>query len=1001
MTSTSGDILFNVGNGFDMRMTNGPSAGPVVSTGGSGTLTLQVTGDLTINGSTFSTVDGAMAVNTTGGIGTVWGASMWSTGVGSITLNAGGGVSLGHSNGRVQTNTGALSITASDLTLSSANTLQGLGTLLLQPASAGSTIALGTGATGSFTVDATEFGYIKDGFSRITIGRSDGTGTMDVRALSVNDPLVLRVPGSGGNIALNGALAMASNALTLTAGGDVTGTGNISLDAADLTVDVGGSGGVGYSGNFIGSANFLKSGLGFFLLAGSNTAFTGNATVNAGVLKVSNVNALGTAAGGTTVASGATLWLDGVTVADNISLAGAGSEAAGALLVSNTAGTTGILSVADNATIHGDQTGTDVLNLGAVSLAAGKSLTVGGGETLNITIGTITAADSATALTINTLGTLNLGAVGTTGSRIGAVSIDSAASTLNGIASASTIAASSSGNLTVAGNISTTDTSASAIVLNAGKNAAAGTSSGGNLIISSGTVATGAGGRATLYSGALAETSLATLVGSGSGHFRYNSDEAVSNYTAELGSGIFAIYREQPVLSVTPGATTMTYGAGLPAVVASYAGYVNGDATSDVVSGTATWSAGGAMSAAGHYLAGGHDLAYVSGLASALGYALSNNAASANELTVSKAPLSVTAIGVSKAYDGLVYSGGNGVVYGGFATGETEAVLGGTLGYGGGSQGAVNAGNYAITPQGLTSANYQLSFVDGVLAVGKAPLLITANDAARVHDGVAYFGGNGVVYSGFVTGETAAVLGGTLGYGGGSQGAVNAGNYAITPQGLTAANYQLSFVDGTLAISPAAPAPLTPPPQPAAAAASLSDPASGRSQASVALQQTMLADAASPASASTSSTAPAATADATQQATPTTEGKSADATPAEGKTVEATVSESKESDSKSEKKDEAKSDTPAATKKAKVLDGIMVRPPVVSGFKRAYIVLLENADGSTGKIIVSGAKGEQVVESAGFGVPLDGSALPQKVSSDLMKQDFAGAQKALPKSPQR
>jgi hypothetical protein len=74
----------------------------------------------------------------------------------------------------------------------------------------------------------------------------------------------------------------------------------------------------------------------------------------------------------------------------------------------------------------------------------------------------------------------------------------------------------------------------------------------------------------------------------------------------------------------------------------------------------------------------------------------------------------------------------------------------------------------------------------------------------------------------------------------------------------------------------------------------------------------------------------------------------------------------------------------------------MVQPPAVSGFKRAYIVLLENADGTTGKIIVSGQKGEQVVDSAGFGVPLDGSALPQKVSPDLMKQDFSSAQQALP-----
>lgn len=122
------------------------------------------------------------------------------------------------------------------------------------------------------------------------------------------------------------------------------------------------------------------------------------------------------------------------------------------------------------------------------------------------------------------------------------------------------------------------------------------------------------------------------------------------------------------------------------------------------------------------------------------------------------------------------------------------------------------------------------------------------------------------------------------------------------------------------------------------------------------------------------------------------ESKTVEAGGSDAKTAEAEPSDSKKSGNK-----DAKNGTSAAIKKAKVLDGVMVRPPVVSGFKRAYIVLLENANGSTGKIIVKGQKGEQVVESAGFGVPLDGSALPQKVSSELMKQDFSGAQQAQPK----
>ena len=158
-------------------------------------------------------------------------------------------------------------------------------------------------------------------------------------------------------------------------------------------------------------------------------------------------------------------------------------------------------------------------------------------------------------------------------------------------------------------------------------------------------------------------------------------------------------------------------------------------------------------------------------------------------VTITMAPLTITANDDTKVYDGLAYSGGNGVVYDGFVNGETSAVLGGTLAYVGTSQGAIDFGTYVITPEGLTSGNYDITFVNGSLSITLAPLTITANDDTKVYDGLAYSGGNGVVYDGFVNGETSAVLGGTLTYGGTSQGAINTGAYAITPGGLTSTNY--------------------------------------------------------------------------------------------------------------------------------------------------------------------------------------------------------------------
>ena len=261
------------------------------------------------------------------------------------------------------------------------------------------------------------------------------------------------------------------------------------------------------------------------------------------------------------------------------------------------------------------------------------------------------------------------------------------------------------------------------------------------------------------------------------------------------------------------------------------------------------------------------------------------------QASITRAPLTITAANDSKTYDRLAYSGGNGVTYSGFVNGETESVLGGSLTYGGSSQGAVNAGPYAITPGGFTSGNYLISFASGTLTVDKAtitgvtgspgvtardrqyngllgatlnlgtatllglipgddlsitagtgnfgtagvgsnkdvtvngltfsgaalanynlptsfivqasitraPLSVTARNDSRT--GGVYGGGNGVIYAGFVNGETYAVLGGTLGYSGNSQGASTTGLYVITPGGLTSGNYQITFVDGQLTFS--------------------------------------------------------------------------------------------------------------------------------------------------------------------------------------------------------
>ncbi|WP_372183461.1 hypothetical protein [Xanthomonas axonopodis] len=87
------------------------------------------------------------------------------------------------------------------------------------------------------------------------------------------------------------------------------------------------------------------------------------------------------------------------------------------------------------------------------------------------------------------------------------------------------------------------------------------------------------------------------------------------------------------------------------------------------------------------------------------------------------------------------------------------------------------------------AGNYSLAGSAGLSAeIAKAPLLVTANDAFKVVDGQPYSGGNGVRFAGFVDGDDVAVLGGTLRYGGPTQGAVSPGAYTIAVTGLAADN---------------------------------------------------------------------------------------------------------------------------------------------------------------------------------------------------------------------
>src|SRR5690606_8811891 len=88
-----------------------------------------------------------------------------------------------------------------------------------------------------------------------------------------------------------------------------------------------------------------------------------------------------------------------------------------------------------------------------------------------------------------------------------------------------------------------------------------------------------------------------------------------------------------------------------------------------------------------------------------------------NQGSIVKKALTITANNHLIVYDGKVYSGGNGVTYSGFVAGENENDLSGHLVYNGSSQTAIDAGLYEIMPDGLSSINYEITYLPGVLTI--------------------------------------------------------------------------------------------------------------------------------------------------------------------------------------------------------------------------------------------------------------------------------------------
>src|SRR5262249_40620378 len=166
---------------------------------------------------------------------------------------------------------------------------------------------------------------------------------------------------------------------------------------------------------------------------------------------------------------------------------------------------------------------------------------------------------------------------------------------------------------------------------------------------------------------------------------------------------------------------------------------------------------------------------------------------------VNPAPLTVTANDQTKLYGAPLPAFT--ATYNRFVLGEGPEVLSGTLTFTTPATSGSPVGSYPITPSGQTAANYVISYVAGTLTVTPASLIITADNQAKVYG--APLPTLTASYSGFVNGDTPSSLTPLPTLSTTATASSHVGTYPITASGAVDPNYTISYVTGTLTVTPA------------------------------------------------------------------------------------------------------------------------------------------------------------------------------------------------------
>ncbi|MCC8424743.1 MBG domain-containing protein, partial [Mucilaginibacter sp. UR6-11] len=293
----------------------------------------------------------------------------------------------------------------------------------------------------------------------------------------------------------------------------------------------------------------------------------------------------------------------------------------------------------------------------------------------------------------------------------------------------------------------------------------------------------GADNSSSLNTQPLATTT--ATAGTGAGTYAIIAAGGVSNnYVFNYVTGNLTITRA--LLTIKADDKSKTYGAAIPALTATYSGFVNNDGVSGLTTLPAIATTASTNSTSGNYpitasgaVSDNYTIAYVNGT-----------------LSINQVTLMVTVGNKTKGYgqpNPLLT-----VTYSGFVNGDTPANITTLPSITTAATPGSGAGTYAITAGGMVIPGYTFNYVPGTLTVTKAPLTISADNKAKL-----YGTANPVLtanYNGFVNGDNSANLTAQPIIATTVTNSTAPGSYPITVSGAAGYNYTVSYQPGALTV---------------------------------------------------------------------------------------------------------------------------------------------------------------------------------------------------------